>query len=224
MKIKELHKWGFSYKEAVGLQKRLAKKVLIVPMRKMPSFVAGLDCALSKDGKKIVAAVIVLKLPGFETVEIQHAVCKLTFPYIPGLLSFREAPCCLKAVRKLSTIPDAFLIDGHGYAHPRRFGIACHLGLFLDRPTIGCGKSRLIGEFREPKIQRGSFSLLKDKGQTIGAVVRTRTNVKPVFASIGNKCTVRDAIKVILACSGQYRIPEPTRLAHQLVNRLKTGI
>ena len=224
MKIKRLHKWGFSYKEAVRLQKKLAKKVRIEPMRKKPVLVAGLDCALSKDGKKIVAAVIVLKLPDFETVEIQHAVCKLTFPYIPGLLSFRETPCCLKAVKKLKTIPDAFLIDGHGYAHPRRFGIACHLGLFFHKPTIGCGKSRLIGEFKEPKIQRGAYSLLKDNGQTIGVVVRTRTNVKPVFASIGNNCTLKDAIKVILACSGQYRIPEPTRQADHIVGRLKLSI
>ena len=224
MRFKNLHRWWLGYKEAAALQRRLSKKVSIVPFRKKPQLVAGLDCAFSKDGKRIIAAVIVLKLPDFETIEIQNAICKLTFPYIPGLLSFREAPCCLKALKKLKTKPDVFIIDGQGIAHPRRFGIACHLGLFLDKPTIGCAKSRLIGEFRKPAIQKGAYSFLKDRQETIGAVVRTRANVRPVFVSVGNNCILNDAMKIILACTSQYRIPEPTRLAHQLVSRIRTNM
>ena len=189
MRLKNLHSWRLSYKEAIELQRKLAGWVRFIPLKEKPKLVAGLDCAFSKDGKRIIAAVIVLKLPDFETVEIQSAVCKLSFPYIPGLLSFREAPCCLKAVKKLKTKPDVFIIDGQGIAHPRRLGIASHLGLFLDRPTIGCAKSRLIGKFNEPAVQKGAYSLLKDNGETIGAVVRTRANVKPVFVSVGNKFT-----------------------------------
>ena len=224
MRLKILHNWLLSYKEAIELQRKLAGEVIFLPLKEKPKLVAGLDCAFSKDQKWIIAAVIVLKLPDFETIEIQSAVCKLSFPYIPGLLSFREAPCCLKAVKKLKTKPNVFIVDGQGIAHPRRLGIASHLGLFLDKPTIGCAKSRLIGKFNEPAIQKGAYSLLKDNGETIGAVIRTRANVKPVFVSVGNKCTLNDAAVITLACTRQYRLPEPTRLAHQIVSRLKPDI
>ena len=146
---------------------------------------------------------------------------KLTFPYIPGLLSFREAPACIAAVEKLKVEPDVFVIDGQGIAHPRRLGLATHLGLFFDKPTIGCAKSRLTGYFENPPLEKGAYSLLKDKDEVIGAVVRTRTNVKPVFISVGNKCRLDDAIKITLDCTTKYRLPEPTRLAHQLVSKLK---
>jgi len=195
-----------------------------------------MDCAFSKDGKKIIAAVVVLKLPDFTLVETTTASRKVTFPYIPGLLSFREAPVCIAAVEKLKTKPDLFIIDGQGIAHPRRLGLAAHLGLFFDKPTIGCAKSRLIGQFEEPPLEKGVYTLLKDKKrmkpdtqytirntqyETIGAVVRTRTNVKPVFVSVGNKCLLKDAIKITLACAVKHRLPEPTRLAHQFVSKLK---
>ncbi len=157
----------------------------------------------------------------FEIVETTEAIEKLTLPYIPGLLSFRESPVCIAAVEKLKNEPDAFLIDGQGIAHPRRFGLASHLGLFFDKPTIGCAKSRLTGTYEEPAPEKGSFSPLKDKNETIGAVVRTRGNVKPLFVSVGNKCLLEDAIKITLDCTTKYRIPEPTRLAHQLVSKLK---
>jgi deoxyribonuclease V len=153
---------------------------------------------------------------------------KVTFPYIPGLLSFREAPVCLAAVEKLQTQPDVFIIDGQGIAHPRRLGLATHLGLFLDKPTIGCAKSRLTGTFQEPPLEKGAYSLLKDEmrkkstePEVIGAVVRTRTNVKPVFVSVGHKCLLEDAIRVVLDCAVRYRLPEPTRLAHQAVSKIK---
>lgn len=221
METKKLHSWNLSYSQAVDLQKRLACKVQFSPLKKQPKLIAGLDCAFSKDGKKIIAAVVVLKLPDFVSVETISALRKVTFPYIPGLLSFREAPVCIAAVEKLKAEPDVFIIDGQGIAHPRRLGLAAHLGLFFDKPTIGCAKSRLTGYFEDPPPEKGAYSLLKDKDEVIGAVVRTRTNVEPVFISVGNKCRLDDAIKITLDCTTKYRLPEPTRLAHQLVSKLR---
>jgi deoxyribonuclease V len=246
MQTKDLHSWNLSYSEAIDLQKCLACEVQFTPIEQPPKLIGGLDCALSKDGQQILAAAVVLKtpseqkdlwgpleLPDFELIETATAQQKLTFPYIPGLLSFRESPVCIAAVEKLKTKPDLFIIDGQGIAHPRRLGLAAHLGLFFDKPTIGCAKSRLTGRFEEPPLEKGSYSLLRDvknksshksrtvSDENIGAVVRTRTNVKPVFVSVGNKCLLKDAIGITLACTTKYRLPEPTRLAHQLVGKLK---
>jgi len=253
MQTKKLHNWNLPYSQAIALQKQLCEKVQFVELKGKPQTIAGIDCALSKDKQRIIAAVIVLRrkascgklqtsqksLPGFgsaslrrdewgpkessdfEVVETTEAIEKLTLPYIPGLLSFRESPVCIAAVEKLKNEPDAFLIDGQGVAHPRRFGLASHLGLFFDKPTIGCAKSRLTGTYEEPSPEKGSFSPLKDGNETIGAVVRTRSNVKPLFISVGNKCLLADAVKITLDCTTKYRIPEPTRLAHQLVSKLK---
>jgi deoxyribonuclease V len=249
MQTKVLHSWNLSYSEAIELQKRLAGQVQFAPLKNPPKLIAGLDCALSKDGQQILAAAVVLRVPelmkglweplkqpDFELIETATAWQKLTFPYIPGLLSFRESPVCITAVEKLKNEPDIFIIDGQGIAHPRRLGLAAHLGLFFDKPTIGCAKSRLTGTFEDPPPQKGSSSLLKDKknwktgtshepratnDEIIGAVVRTRANVEPVFISVGNKCLLKDAIKIILDCTTKYRLPEPTRLAHQLVSKLK---
>ncbi len=249
MRTKVLHSWNLSYSEAIELQKRLAGQVQFTPLKNPPKLIAGLDCALSKDGQQILAAAVVLRVPDvikglweplklhdFELVETATARQKVTFPYIPGLLSFRESPVCITAVEKLKNEPDIFIIDGQGVAHPRRLGLAAHLGLFFDKPTIGCAKSRLTGTFEDPPPQKGSSSLLKDKkrwktetshepqvasDEIIGAVVRTRSNVEPVFVSVGNRCLLKDAIKITLDCATKYRLPEPTRLAHQLVSRLK---
>ncbi len=249
MRIKDLHSWNLSYSEAIDLQKRLACEVQFTPIKEPPELIGGLDCALSKDGQQILAAAVVLRtpseqrglwgpleLPDFELIETATAQQKLTFPYIPGLLSFRESPVCIAAVEKLKNEPDTFVIDGQGVAHPRRLGLAAHLGLFFDKATIGCAKSRLTGTFENPPSEKGTYSLLKDKKiierdaqytapnmqyETIGAVVRTRTNVEPVFVSVGNKCLLKDAIEITLACTTKYRLPEPTRLAHQLVSKLK---
>jgi len=233
MQTKRLHNWNLSYSEAIALQKGLAGEVQFTPINKQPKLIAGLDCAISKDGRRIIATVVVLKTTagpglwdapppaGFGIVEAADAVKDLDFPYIPGLLSFREAPVCIAAVERLKTCPDAFMIDGQGIAHPRRLGLAAHLGLLFDKPTIGCAKSRLTGQFEEPPPGKGAHSLLKDKNEVIGAVVRTRTNVKPVFVSVGNRCLLEDAIKITLACTTKYRIPEPTRLAHNTVSKLK---
>lgn len=221
MQTKKFHDWNLSYSQARELQTRLACKVKITPLKRGPKLVAGIDCAFSREGRRIFAAVVVLRVPDFELVETASASRKVTFPYIPGLLSFREAPVCIAAVDKLRRRPDVFIIDGQGIAHPRRLGLAAHLGLFFDKPTIGCAKSRLTGKYQEPPLEKGAYSLLKDKDEVIGAVVRTRTNVKPVFVSVGNKCLLNDAINTTLACAVKYRLPEPTRLAHQLVGKLK---
>lgn len=211
------------------MQKQLSEKVQMLELKSRPKTIAGIDCAFSRDKKRIIACAVLLKLPGFEIIETTNAVQKINFPYIPGLLSFREAPVCIAAVEKLKLEPDLFLIDGQGIAHPRRLGLASHLGLFFDKPTIGCAKSRLTGCFEAPPREKGAYTLLKDKksskhntdDETIGAVVRTRTNVKPIFVSVGNKCALEDAIKITLDCTTKYRIPEPTRLAHQMVSTLK---
>ncbi len=257
METKKLHSWNLSYAQARELQTRLACKVQFTPIKDPPKLIAGLDCALSKDGKRILAAAVVLRVPNaekgfgaplelsdFEVIETTTASQKVALPYIPGLLSFREAPVCIAAVEKLEEEPDAFIIDGQGIAHPRRLGLAAHLGLFFDKPTVGCAKSRLIGEFEEPPLEKGAYSPLKDKTamkrdtqhailpsskakgrnthyETIGAVLRTRSNVKPVFVSVGNKCTLKNAIEMTLSCVTKYRLPEPTRLAHQTVGKLK---
>jgi deoxyribonuclease V len=224
MKTKKLHNWNLSIRQARKLQEQLAGKVQFVPLKKAPELVAGLDCAFSKDGQRIIAFAVVLRLPDFEPIETATAVRKVTFPYIPGLLSFREGPVCIGAVEKLRTEPDVFIVDGQGIAHPRRLGLAAHLGLFFDKPTIGCAKSRLIGSFKAPLPQKGMHSSLKDGRETIGAVVRTRTDVKPVFVSVGNKCLLADAVKIILDYSVRYRLPEPTRLAHQIVSRIRLKV
>ena len=224
MKTKKLHSWNLSYAQARKLQEQLSKKVQFCRLRKEPELIAGLDCAFSKDGKRVIAAVVVLKMPDFEVVETQSAVRKVTMPYIPGLLSFREAPVCIAAIQKLKTEPDLFIIDGQGIAHPRRLGLAAHLGLFFDKPAIGCAKSRLIGRYKEPPSQRGKYNLLEDKGETVGAVVRTRKNVKPLFVSVGNKCFLEDAVRITLVCAVKYRLPEPTRLAHLYVSKLKLNV
>ena len=249
MQTKNLHSWNLSYSQAIDLQKRLASKVQFIPLKDPPKLIAGLDCALSKDGQQILAAAVVLrvpdmikglweplKLPDFELIETATASQKVTFPYIPGLLSFREAPVCIAAVEKLKKEPDLFLIDGQGIAHPRRLGLAAHLGLFFDKPTIGCAKSRLTGYFEDPPPEKGAYTLLKDKKsaipetshepkitnhEVIGAVVRSRSNIEPLFVSVGNKCLLKDAIKITLDCATKYRLPEPTRLAHQTVSKLR---
>lgn len=232
--MRKLHGWDLSYGEARELQKRLAGKVEFTPLEKDPEAIVGLDCAFSVDGRRIFAAAVMLKVVGtrgdasggrgqfeLEHVETVTAEQETRFPYIPGLLSFREAPVCLEAAGRLSRPPDLFMIDGQGVAHPRRLGLASHLGLFFDRPTVGCAKSRLIGQFDEPGEEKGAWSPLTDKGEIIGAVLRTRSRVKPIFVSVGHKCRLEEAIRLSLACTTKYRIPEPTRLAHQAVSRLK---
>ena len=228
-----LHEWNLSYAEARRVQVELAGRVEFVPLEKEPQFIAGLDCAFSGDGKRTFAAAVVLRVIGshggqagqpgrfeLEQVETATAQQETRFPYIPGLLSFREAPVCLEAVAKLGQPPDLFMIDGQGVAHPRRLGLASHLGLFFDRPTIGCAKSRLIGTFEEPRLIGGLDRAFSGDGEkTFAAAVALR--VKPVFVSGDHRCVLEDVIRITLACAARYRIPEPTRLAHQAVSKLR---
>jgi deoxyribonuclease V len=221
MKARNLHEWDLSCKEAIEIQRRLASQVRFIAMKKKPTIVAGLDCAFSRDGKRIFAAAVVIDTSDFSIIETTTASRKVVFPYIPGLLSFRETPACIDAIEKLKIRPDVFIVDGQGIAHPRRLGIASHIGLLINKPTIGCAKSRLIGTFEEPGKKKGSHNPLMDSGEEIGAVLRTRTDVKPVYVSVGHKCTLDDAISIVLGCTTKYRLPEPSRLAHQLVGQAK---
>ena len=224
MKINRLHNWNLNYAQAVDLQKQLADTVKITPIQKPLKTIAGVDCAVSKDKKSIIAAVVVLDYARQKPVETAYAVRRLDFPYIPGLLSFREVPACIAAAEQLDIEPDCLIVDGQGIAHPRRLGIACHLGLFLDTPTIGCAKSRLVGAYQSPLSEKGEKSVLADKGEPIGCVLRTRTNVKPVFVSVGHLCTLEQAVEIVLNCSVRYRLPEPTRIAHQTAAKLKAKL
>ncbi len=220
--VGNLHKWNLSPSQARQLQLEWAEKIRLEKLKKSPEFVAGLDCSLDKQRGLIFASVVVFSFPKLERVETTESALPLEFPYVPGLLSFREAPVCLKAIEKVQTPVDLWLIDGQGIAHPRRLGLASHLGLFLNTPTIGCAKSRLIGTYEEVGPEKGNFSNLYDKDEQIGAVLRTRTNVKPLFISPGHLCSIGDATKLTLACTTKYRLPEPTRVAHQTVGKLKT--
>ena len=198
----------------MSLQKKLADQVIRANLPGPIQTVAGVD--VGQRGEIVQAAVVVLGFPGLEIKDVAVAVRPATFPYIPGLLSFREGPAILDAVAKLSERPDLFIFDGQGVAHPRRLGIASHVGLLADIPSIGCAKSRLCGQYAEPGPERGSHVPLIDKGETIGAVVRTRTGVKPVFVSVGHRIDLTTGIEYVLACCRKYRLPETTRHAHRL--------
>jgi deoxyribonuclease V len=216
-----LHAWNLSTAQARDLQIELAASVNTT--REIGAFATagGADVSYNKRGRWLYAAVVVLRADTLELLDRSGAVCEVTFPYVPGLLSFRETPAVLQAFAGLKLRPDVLLCDGQGIAHPRRMGLASHLGLWLGIPTIGCAKSRLIGEYEEPGPNRGDWSPLRDKGQTIGAVLRTRANVKPVFVSSGHLCDLTSALSVVLATTRTYRLPAPSRLAHQYVNELR---
>ena len=205
------------------LQKSLRERLsLRTPPRRLQT-VAGADISFDKDDPTVYAGIVVLRLPDLVTVEEATVVTRADFPYVPGLLSFREAPAILAVWEKLRHKPDAVMFDGQGIAHPRRFGIAAHVGLWLDQPTWGCAKSLLCGKYDEPAPARGSRSPLMDKGETIGAVLRTKDDTSPVFVSSGNYMDLETAVDLTLRCGGGYRVPEPTRRAHLLVNALRRG-
>ena len=215
------HRWDVSPKQAVAIQGALAGRVCSPPLRGAVRLAAGVDMAISPDGERCVAGVVLWDMKARTVCEAQLAWCALTFPYVPGLLSFREAPAVLAALRRLEREPDVILCDGQGYAHPRRFGIACHLGVILDRPTIGCAKSRLVGDYAEPAPGRGARAALTAGGERIGTVLRTRDGVKPVYVSVGHRIDLDGAVRIVLRCGGGYRVPEPTRLADRLVARAR---
>ena len=222
MHIADLHPWPQTYPEAVAQQRLLAGGVRLV--NELPGVirtVAGVDVSYEKHGDLFFAGVVILAYPGLAVIEEQTAVTTVTFPYIPGLLSFRELPVLLEAFRQIENVPDVVLVDGQGLAHPRRFGLACHLGLWLDLPTIGCAKSRLCGGAAEPGAKKGERARLLLDGVAVGEVVRTRDRVRPMYISPGHKIDIEGAVDLVLQCCTRYRLPEPTRLAHQLTNRVR---
>jgi len=213
------HRWAVTPAEAVAVQRRLAGAIRRQPLPAGVRWVAGVDCAFS--GEHCLAAVVLWDAERWETVEVHTVRRKLTFPYVPGLLSFREAPAALAALRRLRAAPDALLVDGQGRAHPRRLGLACHLGLIAGLPAVGCAKSRLVGEHAAVGRQRGAAAELRDGGETVGAVLRTRDGVRPVYVSPGHLCDVPSARELVLRCAVRFRLPEPTRLADREVARYK---
>ncbi len=217
----ELHSWDVTTAEARDLQLRLAAQINTKPPLEAYKTIAGADASYDKQAKWLHAAVVVLQAGTFDVLERAGVLAEAKFPYVPGLLTFREAPAVLEAFAKLSIKPDVLICDGQGIAHPRRIGLASHLGLWLGIPTIGCAKSWFFGEFDDPGPDRGDWSPLTDQGETIGAVLRTRSRVKPVFVSSGHLVNLTSAIEVVLATSPPYRQPITTRLAHQYVNELR---
>jgi deoxyribonuclease V len=216
-----LHTWDLSPGDAVELQRRLVRRVDLRPISGNVRIVAGADMAFDKPRGLAFASVVVMSFPDLEVIEESGAAGPLAFPYVPGLLSFREGPGLLAAFDKLDSRPDAVILDGQGIAHPRRLGLAAHIGLWLGIPTIGCAKSRLCGEHREPGRRKGDATPLMDGPEQIGVVLRTRTGVKPVFVSPGHLADLEGSARLVLECCTRYRLPEPTRLAHGAVGRLK---
>ncbi len=221
MKIRNLHSWDLTPKEAVALQRELACRVDARTPLSRCDLIAGADVSYGRFSKVFFAGVVVLRADDMTVVEKQGAVLESPFPYVPGLLSFRETPALLEAFAKLKSEPDVILLDGHGFSHPRRFGLACHVGLCLDRPCVGFAKTLLIGEYQEPAQTAGSMTPLMDKGDIIGQVARTRTAVKPVFVSVGHKIDLASACRVVIQSCRGCRLPEPNRQAHIHVNNLR---
>lgn len=214
MKITHLHRWDVSSKEAIAIQKDLAPQVIHdrpIDLDRV-KLVAGVDVSVKNNYSR--AGVVVLSYPDLEVVESVTALQATPFPYIPGLLTFREGGVLVEAFEKLHHTPDVFIFDGMGRIHPRRIGIASHLGLWLDKPTIGCGKTHFIGTYDTPEQTKGDFSYLVDKDEVLGVVLRTRTKVKPVYISVGHLADLDSAIQLTLACTPKYRLPRPIRMAH----------
>ena len=214
MKVNSLHSWQVSPAQALDLQLRLASQVCRSNEVASHRFIAGVDISVNRAQGMATGAVVVLNYPELRVVETKVVTGKVDFPYVPGLLSFREAPLTLAVCERLSVTPDLILVDGQGIAHPRRFGLASHLGLFLDTPTIGCAKSRLCGSHQTPGWKPGSYAEVVDGEETIGAALRTKLGTKPIYVSIGHKVDLQAAIDWVMKCCRGYRIPEPTRLAH----------
>lgn len=209
--------WQVTPAEAIQIQRALAAKLSERDELGELRFVAGIDVGFEGENNQTArAAVVVLKFPALALIDYAVARLPVTFPYIPGLLAFREIPVVLQALAKLKTEPDAFIVDGQGRAHPRRLGIASHLGVLLDRVTIGCAKSILCGKAKEPANRVGAWSPLIDREETIGAAVRMRVNTTPVYVSVGHRISLEHAIDVVLKCGKGYRLPETTRYAHRV--------
>ena len=208
------HSWELTPAEAIELQRRLAAAVEAVPLSHAVRMVAGVDCALFDRNRMIVSAAVLMDAATMQVVATAHEAQPVRFPYVPGLLSFREAPAEIAALERLPQRPDLVMVDGVGIAHPRRLGIASHVGLWLDLPTVGVAKSRLVGRHEPVGEERGACAQLFDGGQVVGAVLRTREKVKPVYVSVGHRITLEEALRWTLRLLSRYRLPEPTRAAH----------
>ncbi len=213
------HSWNLSEGEALQLQYELAARVIKHDEVDKIKFIAGVDVAYAKEIDKLVAAVIILDANTLEVIETVIVEDIAKFPYISGLFSFRELPPLIKAFSKLQNIPDLVICDGQGYAHPRRFGLACHLGLIFDIPSVGCGKTRLVGTHEEPDSKRGAITSLIDKEEVVGNVLRTQDNINPIYVSLGHRISLATSCDWVLKLSPQYRLPQTTRLADQAVRK-----
>jgi len=216
-----LHSWDLTPGEAIEVQKQLRDLVRLEPLARPASAIAGADISFNKFSETVYAGIVVLSLPDLRIIESAGVRSVAKFPYVPGLLSFRETPSLLEAWDKLKTKPDVLMLDGQGIAHPRRFGIACHVGLLLDLPTIGCAKSILVGRHGALELEAGSQAPLIDRGEQVGVALRTKNKVSPVYVSPGHLIDLDSAVDLVLRSTGKYRQPEPTRQAHLLVNRLR---
>ncbi len=224
MKLAVSHPWDLSVSEAKALQPQLAEKVIAQTTLDLGAIqtVAGVDVSFCQDMAQ--AAVVVLSFPELEPLEYALGKAPVTFPYVPGLLTFREGPSVLDALEKLATWPDFFIFDGHGLAHPGRIGLAAHMGVLLDHPSIGCAKSRLTGTHDEPGEAVGAWVPLLDQGEIVGAVVRSRSKVKPLFVSVGHRVDLPTAIDLVLECTRGYRLPETTRYAHKVAGGVELQV
>ena len=218
-----LHSWDLTPSEAIAVQQQLRSRVRLEPLRGEIKTIAGADISFNKFSEVVYAGIVVLSLPDLRIVESVGVRSVSEFPYVPGLLSFREAPSLLEAWEKLRTKPDVLMLDGQGIAHPRRLGIASHIGVLLDWPTIGCAKSILTGRHGELGLDAGSRAPLLDRGEQIGFALRTKKNVSPVYVSPGHLTDLDSAVELTLRTVTKYRQPEPTRQAHLLVNRIRVA-
>lgn len=218
-----MHSWDLAPKDAVALQRELAAQVRLEPLLAEPVRICGCDVSMNRFAKEGFAGFVTLAYPSLETLATVAVKAAIPFPYVPGLLSFREIPMLLGAWERLSEKPEVLLVDGIGIAHPRRLGIASHLGIVLDLPTIGCAKSVLIGSYEEPGGEPGDWSPLADPktGEILGAALRTKRNVKPMFVSPGHRITLADALRIVMRSVAKHRLPEPTRRAHLLTNEAR---
>lgn len=222
MKITQLHEWNLDPRQAVELQKQMAHEVIKEDCFAAPfKTVAGIDLGYDAANDLCRAVVVVLTFPALDLVESAEAFLPIQFPYVPGLLSFRETPAAIKALEKLTVTPDVILCDGQGLAHPRKFGIACHIGLITQVPTLGVGKSVLVGKFENLGETRGSVAPMIYKNETIGAALRTKDKVQPVYVSVGHKISLDTATALVLQCAPKYRLPETTRLADKMASYRK---
>lgn len=207
--------------EAIALQKSMREQVVLQPLKQPVYTIGGADISFNKYSTTVYAGIVTLSFPGMQVIDEATAVTEVTFPYVPGLLAFREIPAILNVWNTLGRKPDVLVFDGHGIAHPRRMGIATHFGLVTNSITIGCAKSLLCGEYEVPANEPFSTSDIVHKGEIIGQALRTRKNCKPVYVSPGHFISLQESVEIMKRCIGKYRIPEPTRLAHILVNRVR---